>query len=471
MAEFDKAAFQAQILARAKKPKESGSGFWGALGLGGAQGASLGFGDEATGAIQALGNKYLPESMGGGGTAGYSEERDAARAENQAAQKAHPYAYGAGEIAGALPSTIATGGAGSKLATVGANAGLGLYNGLGRSDADLLKGEFGEASEDAGLNALLSGGFSAAGEFAGAGIKGAKNWLSGKANLKRVNAAHPDIRDLKLLGGEDEAMRLGQSLKDEGVVGPFSNAQDVAERANPVRQKVAGELDTVYSGLDEASTGPIHVGQLKNELKQKVLPAWQAGNLKGGKAAAETAIDDIGTNLAQDGGISFKDLRTEKTGLGRHAGFNKLGDAERSVAQQDVYGELAGAMESRAQQVSPELADKMKTLNRRYSDLSTTERIATDAALKEMKEKGLEITDIMLVLGGGLPGAAVAGAKHAIKGRTAAMSAKALDALSALTGIGSVGARATGQAAATSARTNSPVTEKKRKKSTIYDDF
>lgn len=130
-----------------------------ALLRGGAQGATLGFGDEIQGAVQAGLGRVLPESLGGFGpehktslAEDYQQQRDVARKENADAAQAHPEAFTAGSIAGgALPAILAPG------SGIGAGAALGGASGLGASNADTVAGALEDAAKGAALGAGAAG--------------------------------------------------------------------------------------------------------------------------------------------------------------------------------------------------------------------------------------------------------------------------------------------------------------------------
>lgn len=111
------------------------------FGRGVAQGATLGFADEITGAIESL---FSDKS--------YTQSRDESRAAYTAAEQANPLTSMAGNLGGSLATTIVPGlnvakGAGMAGAVKTAALGGGL-TGLGSSEADLTKGDFAGAIKD-----------------------------------------------------------------------------------------------------------------------------------------------------------------------------------------------------------------------------------------------------------------------------------------------------------------------------------
>jgi hypothetical protein len=525
----------------ATKQAKSKPGFWESVGLGGVQGATAGFADEINGRIQATGNAMSSEfKMPWGQTihpgtgvsdAGYVEERDRFRAENDAAQKAHPVAYGGGELIAALPSTIATGGSGGIAKTALLSGAQGAVSAAGQSKADLTEGEYGDFAADVSIGGGLGMGLGALGEKISSGIKGAKDYFKNKSTLKHFQAAHPTLKDLKLVGGEDGAMAIGNRLRDEGVVGWTSNADNIADNIAPKLKETAGQLDAGYNALEGAAVKKnkrIKIAKMQEEVRADVLPKWKESAYKQGKNTAETTIDELGlpfaepkanpqldtlvaqrdaidaqikqASLAQKFGIkggdapdelvaqaaqldkqikeikpadelSWANFRREKSAIGDVAGYDKVTDPLNSVAKQDVYGGMTRFAEKHAQDIDPDIAKQIKDANLRYSQLSDAKKIAVEQALKEAREAGLDVKDLMLVLGGGVLGAGAAVGKHLSKGRTAAMSAKSLDVLSALTGTAASATRGAANSTRAAVDTNDPNKKKKRKKRDYIDEY
>lgn len=130
---------------------DEGPGLVEALGRGFGQGGTLGFGEEIKAAVAhpSLGDEYR-------------HERDSVRQANAAAKEAHPWAYGAGQIAGGfVPSMVAAPLAGAaKVAT-----GIGGLMGLGNSTADVTQGDVGGAAVDTGIGAATGYGLSKVGSY------------------------------------------------------------------------------------------------------------------------------------------------------------------------------------------------------------------------------------------------------------------------------------------------------------------
>lgn len=150
---------------------------------GAAQGLTFGFADEITAAAEAAFKAATSPEDKRSILDMYRQARDESRKNYEATREANPMTYTAGEIAGGIAPALATGGAGAitSLGKVGlgqaikqgaiAGAGYGAVQGLGATEADLTKGEVGQAGLDIGKGTLLGGAVGGAIPLAGAGIK------------------------------------------------------------------------------------------------------------------------------------------------------------------------------------------------------------------------------------------------------------------------------------------------------------
>ena len=152
------------------------------FGRGALQGASLGFGDELSAAIDAKTSHFrdivfvrtLAEKVNATGGSGgglpvnnpdltYQQRRDAYRNKNAEAQQANPWTYG-GTIAGASPS-LAIARALPFKNPIGAPAFAGGLYGAGASDAPLGAGTAVDTGIGAATGALLGGAIHGGGKF------------------------------------------------------------------------------------------------------------------------------------------------------------------------------------------------------------------------------------------------------------------------------------------------------------------
>lgn len=194
----------------------------------------------------------------------YRKQRDAYRSLDQQAAQAHPVLHAAGEFAGAavipIPGT-AEAGAGSAIARgVKTGVALGAGSGLGNSEADLTKGEFGKAAGDTALGGGVGGVLGGAlGYFSGLAPKaapkaGEQMFLADQAiqegNQAIAGAANPlappqpDLSVRKAITDAYAAAKSKQgTLHKAGEiipgVGTASKVADTANFLNALRQSQA----------------------------------------------------------------------------------------------------------------------------------------------------------------------------------------------------------------------------------------
>lgn len=175
-------------------------------------GATLGFSDEVAGLSGALGGK-----SGGDQRPFWDIYRDARDQERQRQIKAkttNPASYAAGNA-----GSMALAGPLASASSFPAIAAIGGLSGLGNSDADLTKGEYGQAALDAGKGATTSAAFAAAAP-ALAGMVGGKIFRSPEAQgLIRAKGAQLGVEApiISSEGSRNGIMKLGEEARKEAV--------------------------------------------------------------------------------------------------------------------------------------------------------------------------------------------------------------------------------------------------------------
>jgi len=166
------------------------------------QGATQGFGDELGATVGALGQvaQGAPASEIGGL---YGDNRDAIRKRLTEIKEASPTVYNIGESTGAVGSMAVPGAAGLKALGAGAKGAalMGGLSGLGRSEADLTKGEIGQAAADTALAAASGAG----GRFA--------NTLNAVRNMagKKEEIFKPGTKDFGRSGAKSTSTNVMES--------------------------------------------------------------------------------------------------------------------------------------------------------------------------------------------------------------------------------------------------------------------
>lgn len=224
---FDPKAYLAAKL----PPKKEEPGWGEALGRGALQGATAGFGDEAWGALKALGDIAEFKNT-------YTRNRDEVRANNEAAKNAHPNFYDTGEIGAGIGTMFIPGlgvAKGAKLlGAAGKMGALGAAAGLGGSDADLTSGDWRRAALDTAVGGVVGAGAGALGQ----GLENGAKWVGGKlvaGAAKRTAAAEARAAEQ----AAEAVAKANQTLRSEAG----RAAQEAYKPALELRY--ANKLDTL----------------------------------------------------------------------------------------------------------------------------------------------------------------------------------------------------------------------------------
>lgn len=390
---------------------------------GGAHGATLGFGDEAQGAIQALGMKLLPNSLGGSddkrGLADlYREQRDVARKDDENARTDNPKSFMAGEVAGSTLPALATSsgvaGAATKAQGIGAKliralasgAKWGAAAGLGDSQADLTQGDVGGAAADTAKGAAIGAGTNAAMTGVGAAVKagingvvkldpanaflramGVRNLTLGQAAPKSwFNSIEQASESLPIVGdvikGQRQAGR--QSWQNAVLNEARAPGAPVAQGANPADtlSKVADTFDAAYKPIADlpAEAAISAPGRFKaSGAKLPLSASFQ-------EAAADPSVratDDVRSSVA-----SFLDNAHSELATTAQSRPLNAGDliSVRSKIRSEIRNELAGAQpdyaaarllknaedkvsQSLQEQLPPDAAQALQATDAQYSKL------------------------------------------------------------------------------------------------------
>jgi hypothetical protein len=182
---------------------------------GAVQGATMGFADEISGAIESL--------LSG---KSYEQARDESRANFKAANDAHPWLSLAGNVVGSVPTALLPGGGVAKLATAGA------ISGIGGSEAKDAAGVL----SDAATGAVIGGGLGVAGKALG-----------------KIPGAINELDPSKLAGSVSKSIGAGAGGVVGGPVGAVigSGASGLIEK--PVTAAISAAKGAAQSQLSAAA--------------------------------------------------------------------------------------------------------------------------------------------------------------------------------------------------------------------------
>lgn len=416
---------------------QNGPSQLGVAARGAAQGLSFGFADEGMAAIQA---PFSDKT--------YQELRDEKRAQLNVDKEAFPKTALASEIGGAVAPSIAAAltGAGApasagnaaRLAQVGraifnpttvkGMAAAGGAIGLGKSEADLTKGEIGEAGLDTGKGALFSAALGKAlppiAEYGGNVLKGAREMMGegGEFLASKAVGLTKGLRKRFDLS-PSEARGIGREALDSGVVTPFADAESMARAAAQVKKDVGDQIGEAIRIADESGIPP-NFQKIINTLKEKQAQYAESRVARPIYNQYQKVISDIeglkGNPMLDlpPGGV--KGLQREKELLGKVA-YPKGVSQESRIGYQEAYTPIKEALEESVSKTqSPQQTQIYKYLKDKYGKQKTIEAGLAERLSSEEGNRFIRPTDFLVGgafgLGGGvLPGAAAVVAKRGIE--------------------------------------------------------
>lgn len=384
----------------------------------------------------------------------YRQARDDMRKKYKTAEEKHPALFTAGEFAGGaavpLPGAGATKGLGKVAQYAATGAGLGTVAGLGNSNADLTKGEVGQAAADTGWG--TAGGL-ASGALLGYGASKLDPWFEKKAAESAFKSLDPYMETIRKELGPDatrgeilaEARRLGQRTLDENIIpgaaregvpfdftGPsrWANSETLAERALQKTEE-AGQLkgatvDMAQDALTKAGVpNPVSIGRLASNIEQAAEAAKLDGNqdlarklMKRATDLRQTIVDRASAGFTDPAAQTLQEAEKFKTGLQRQVDY---GAALPKREAQTAVARLAKEQAENAIEkgLGPDELEQFRAVKNRFGDLKSISNIANHGAVRSFRNNTVGLGDKIaagaaLAHGGpaALPAAAAAGAAH-----------------------------------------------------------
>ncbi len=279
--------------------KKHDVGYGESFARGAAQGLSLGFADEITGFLESLGTDKT-----------YTQARDESRENYAVAHEANPKTSIAGEFGGALAGAFVPGMGLTKGASIAQEAlygaKLGAAAGLGRSEADLTKGQFGKAAEDVVHGAEFGGIAGGAGAVASRGVSAG---VSKVGDIAR-EALDPITQRLLALGATrkafigplgDKSQKAVEVFKKRGLFekladGTEPDLDDIARIAEFERVNAASKLGQLFQATGDKALSAGTLDKLDNSLRQTFdeIIANTPPDMRGAMGkSAEGMIDEL----------------------------------------------------------------------------------------------------------------------------------------------------------------------------------
>ncbi len=376
-----------------------------ALAQGAAQGASLGYADEAEAAIRAL----APD-------VDYETARKMVRERYKKSEEESPKQFMAGQVGGSLATLAVPGLAplkgASAVKSLGQAAAIGGASGLGLSEAEDAAGLL----KDAGIGAATGAAF----QGLSLGLdksKAVKDYMRKQAEMSAGKALGAERGSLKKLAGsydpkKMEAMQraMGRRAIDEKIISLFGNAETMAER-NKIAMDLAMEgRQGVYDALEAIDAGVVDpeklIGRLQTELgkfssksplnaakQKKIEDIIEAINLRSADAMAKGQTK-IGAQAGQE-------LVEEIQGAAKYTGI-RPSEAEELARKAGMIAreELNEGTQFAAEKALIPGAEKIPSQNRSYALGAKTEELLGNRFARESGNKVPSLTDTIAVSGG-----------------------------------------------------------------------
>lgn len=352
---------------------------------GAVQGATLGFGDEATGGAQALYDKLTGNAKGKTLSDLYSQHTGEARAANEASQAAHPYLYGAGNVAGSLASGLATGGLGAEtaLGRVGVGAGMGALAGVGYGNANNINDGAAQALEGA-----------VAGGAVGTAVEGLSSALNPSSLRAGAEAAATNATGATGLQASRFAPGAGRELLDRGIVGFGDTPESIAQKASGEMASSGKDIGEPLAQLDAAGAKPITKDTVLKYIKDKI------NDLSTNPAEAGTVkqLDSI-ADAVDKGPESYSLTEAEniKKSFASKVNYNTPDSNPANREAADVFRSL---VEDKATEANPELAATFKQGKEDYGLMAPIQEAAQRRAATTAQSPVGGLLDVASIAGG-----------------------------------------------------------------------
>ncbi len=376
----------------------------------------------------------------------YVQARDQGIKRLQEEQQANPKTALASQVGGTILGAAAT-----PIPGLGASKGIvsGMLKGAGGGAAQGflqnpgdIKGEvdplqLGDRASNAAKGAAIGG---AAGGVTEVAKKGLRALARGPETLKEVatgsavKASGAILKDFRSLEGKGKTNELGEFALDKGLVKAGDTIDDVAAKADALRQDAGSRLSKIYKGVVEdfnkdgvaegiSSAEKTDLSRIgfnpardKDQIISEVSKAM--GNQEGKKAAVKR-LSDYFDQLIEDHGDNTLDPKLAqdiKTEVDKVAGWARnpltkepatesaYKEARRIISKKidediDRLGKLSGNNEALSQ---------LKQANKDYGNAKQIMSMATDKAQRALANRRVSLTDTIASGAGGIAGAGMA---------------------------------------------------------------
>ena len=396
----------------------------------------------------------------------YRQGRDDSRNVHAESKAAFPTTYKASEVVGGALAPIPGPGKLKPLQTVASRAlqygkygaGVGGVAGLGASNADLTKGEFGQAAADTAAGAAIGGVSSAvigpAAELVHARV--VRPWANDAANEAAANVVANGAGMKKILRNRNQKLtdenmaQVGQDARDLGLIRPFGTSAGALERLDALIDDTGASIGTHVAQVD--ALGAQGGGFATQEARLAVRRALSQSADTPAKQAELTRVRDfllerIGEPVDHPGGMpqnaSFATNWQNKSQLQSALKPDELSGLGQQLYRKGVAGYTKNIYDQAERQAGPDIADGLRSAASTYGKAaSLRDSLSNQAALKTNTATSIKDLGVGELAGGGLTGAALTAGSRLMRGRMPSTKAALYGAMAGpTTGIsGAIGA-------------------------------
>lgn len=391
----EKAKEQAAMAAANPPPPKTSAIEAGLQGAG--QGAVLGYLPQVQAGL-GVGYQNLREKLGGDKAKSYDELRDAFQKRNNLLREEHPYAYGAGNVAGAVGSSMAlpVGGLarGSGLLLRAGEAGLigAGYGGLANPEVDGdVAANLKQRLHNAKMGFALGAGGEALTGTLGPTLEKAGERLAQSAVVKQIGA---NAGQIKKILQKDEIPKIEGFLAQEKLMRPGTKIDDVVDKANSVLEDVGPKLSQLYKDA-QAGVETTSIGQANRlngpQMADEILAAAKAKyKSNANRNAVMKEIEESVAPLRDMGeNANIVDVHDYRKSLDENIDWSKRAQERDAVqkafidARNYVADKTKNTIDALDKATGGKQLQQLKDMNASYSAASTVNNIATQGLARE----------------------------------------------------------------------------------------
>ena len=356
------------------------------------QGATMGFADEISGGLEALWEKAKGNPTVFGEL--YKAKRDESRANYEAAEKANPKSYLAGQVGGGIGTAIIPGMGG---ATLGKLALQGAAHGLGSSEADLTEGDITGAVRDTAIGGTVGAATGLAGKALSAGAAKASPYI--KSGMNKLGDVFEDSAEklaVKATGATgNQASKFqpnaGRELLDQGLVKFGDDASRIAERVGQ-RHELAGKA--IGESIDTLQERGImsSVDNIVDGLQSQVDELAKTPGNERLISQLQKEIDNL--YLRGESNIGIKTAEQAKRNF--QGQTNYFSDEAEKKASARIADAFKKEVERAATEADPTLASKFMDEKKVFGLLSPIKEAAERRAMQQSQSPFGGLTDIVV---------------------------------------------------------------------------